>query len=127
MQNIFIQYLSWQFLEMPRDILAGWRNFLKFGLNYFSVSLLVRTFFSPWHKYTWAYPKGFDIGKYLEVFFSNLITRILGVILKSFLIFFGILAEIFIFLLGLILFFGWLILPILLISGFIFGIKYVLF
>ena len=122
-QNIFLQYLSWQFWEVPKNILLGWKNFLKFGLNYFSIFLLLKTLFSPWRRYTWAYPRGFDIGKYLEVFISNLISRILGLILRVFLIIIGTLTEIFIIFAGLAVFLAWLILPILLIAGLIFGIK----
>ncbi len=123
MQNIFFQWVSWHFWEVPKNILMAWKNFLKFGLNYFSLSLLIRTFFSPWHKYVWAYPRGFDIGKYLEIFISNLISRILGAILRIFLIIFGVLAEIFIIFAGMIILFGWLFLPAFLIAGLIFGIK----
>jgi len=123
MQNIVLQYLSWHFLEAPKNILAAWKNFLKFGLNYFSVPLLIRTLLSPWHKYYWSYPRGFYPGKYLEVFISNLISRVIGAISRIFLIIFGVLAEIFIVFAGIIILFGWLILPALLIAGLIFGIK----
>jgi len=125
-QNILIQYLSWQFLDVPGNILAGWKNFLKFGINYFSIPLLVKTLFSPWHRYAWAYPRGFDIGKYLEVFISNLISRILGAIMRIFLIIAGILVEVFIIFAGIILFIGWLTLPILLLAGLCFGFKIIL-
>ena len=123
-QNIFFQYLIWQFWESPKSVLQGWRNFLKFGLNYFSLSLLLKTLFSPWRKYAWSYGKGLDIKRYIEVFFSNLISRILGAILRIFLIIFGILFELFIFLAGLIVFLGWLALPLLLILGFFYGGKF---
>ena len=123
MQNIVLQYLSWHFLEASRNILRVWKNFLKFGLNYFSITLLLKSLFSPWHKYSWAYPRGFYIGKYLEVFISNLISRILGAVLRIFLIVFGILTEIFIVFAGIIIFLGWLILPVLLIFGLVLGIK----
>ena len=122
-QNIFFQYLSWHFLEVPRNIFLGWKNFLKFGLNYFSLPLLIKTLFSPWRRYSWAYPRGFDIGKYFEVFISNLISRILGAIMRFFLIILGILAEVFIIFAGLIILFIWLALPIFLIFGLIFGFK----
>ena len=123
MPNIFLLYLSWHFLEAPKNILTAWKNFLRFGLNYFSIPLLLKTLFSPWHKYSWVYPRGLNIEKRLEVFLSNLISRILGVILRIFLIIFGILAEIFIIFSGVIIFLGWLVLPALLIIGLIFGIK----
>ena len=122
-QNIVSLWISWQFFDVPKNILKAWRNFLKFNLNYFSIPLLLKTFFSPWRRYIWYYPKGFDLGKYFEVFFSNLISRILGAVLRFFLIIIGILAEILIIFVGLMIFFGWLVLPILLIVGLIFGFK----
>ena len=125
-QNIFIQYLLWQFFEVPGNILKAWRNFLLFNLNYFSIPLLLKTFFSPWRRYSWSYPKGLQIGKWLEVFFSNLTSRVLGAIMRIILIFIGLLVEIFIFLAGLILFLGWLVLPALLIAGLIFGFKIII-
>jgi len=122
-QNIFWQWVFWQFLEVPGNILKAWGNFLKFNLNYFSIPLLLKTFFSPWRRYRMAYGKGFDIGRYFSVFFSNLIFRLLGATLRIFLIFIGLLIEIFIIFAGLIVLFGWLVLPALLIVGLIFGFK----
>lgn len=123
MQDIFFYYFYWHFLEAPRNILMAWKNFLKFGLNYFSIPLLLRTLFSPWHKYAWSYPRGFYPEKYLEVFVSNLISRILGAILRIFMIIVGILTEIFIILAGIIIFLVWIVLPLLLIAGLILGIR----
>ena len=123
MQDTIFHYFSWHFLEAPRNILAAWKNFLKFNLNYFSISLLLRTLFSPWHKYAWSYPRGFYPGKYLEIFVSNLISRTLGAILRVFMIIIGILAEIFIVFFGILILLSWLALPALLIGGLIFGIK----
>ena len=123
MQDIFFHYFYWHFLEAPRNILMAWKNFLIFGFNYFSIPLLLRTLFSPWHKYTWSYPRGFYPEKYLEVFVSNLISRILGAILRIFMIIVGILTEIFIIFAGIIILLAWIILPLLLIAGLILGIK----
>lgn len=122
-QNIIIQYLVWQFFDVPKELLLAWRNFLLFNLNYFSILLLLKTFFSHWHRYKWSYPRGFDIGKSLEVLFSNLISRVLGAVVRSFLLFVGLAVEIFIVFAGLIVFTGWLIMPALLILGLIFGFQ----
>jgi len=125
-QNMFSQWVFWQFFEMPGNILKAWRNFLLFNLNYFSIPLLLKTFFSPWRRYKWSYGRGFDIKRYLEAFFSNLISRILGVIIRSFLIFIGLLAEIFIIFAGAIIFLGWLVLPLILILGIYHGFRILL-
>jgi hypothetical protein len=122
-QNVIFQWLIWQFFDIPKNILKAWKNFLKFNLNYFSVPLLLKTFFSHWRRYKWSYGKGFYPGRYLEAFFSNMISRTLGTIIRSCLIFIGFLVEVFILLVGIVVFFGWLILPFLLLAGLIFGIK----
>jgi len=119
------QYLIWQFFDVPREIIKAWKNFLLFYLNYFSIPLLIKTFFSHWRRYQWSYGRGFEIGRYLEVFFSNLISRVLGAVVRSFLIFFGLIVEIFIVLAGFIVFIGWLVMPALLVAGLVFGLKIV--
>jgi len=55
-----------------------------------------------------------------------LISRILGAMVRSILIFIGIFSEILILIFGLIFFFGWLILPVLLTWGLFFGIKFLI-
>jgi len=122
-QNIILQYLIWQFFDVPRQLLLIWKNFFLFVLNYFSLPLLLRTFFSPWKKYKWSYGKGFDAKRYFEVLSSNLVSRILGAITRSFLIVVGLAVEIFVISLGLVIFFGWLLSPLLLVWGFFFGLK----
>jgi hypothetical protein len=122
-KNIFIQFIEWHFLEMPQEILRLWRNFLRFNLNYFSLSLLAKTLFSHWRRHHYSYGRGFDFKRYLEVWSFNAISRGLGAIVRSILIVTGLLSEIFIILVGLIIFLIWLILPVLLILGLGFGVK----
>ena len=123
-RNILLQWFSWQFWEAPREILKAWKNFLLFNLNYFSIVLLLKTFFSPWRRYKWTnQERGFDIGRFFESFFSNLIFRILGAVVRSVLIFFGLLVQIFIIFAGAIIFVGWLILPLFLIFSIYHGFR----
>ena len=123
MENIIIQYIEWHFVDTPRGILRAWKNCLKFNLNYWSVILLIKTFFSHWRRYRYSYGKGFDFKRYFEVFTFNIISRVLGMILRSVLIIIGLASEIFVFLAGAIIFLFWLILPILIILSLWFGIK----
>lgn len=115
--NIILEWFLWQFLEVPKLILKAWKNFLKFGSNYFSIPLLIKTLFSPWKRYRWFHPRGFDFWLYLETIFSNLIFRVLGAIVRSVLIIIGVFFEILIFFVGLFILLGWLILPFLLVAG----------
>ena len=122
-QNIIFQWLKWQFLDVPKLILKAWNNYLKFGLNYFSTPLLIKTLFSPWRRYKWSYPRGFDLWLYFEAIFSNLIFRTIGAIIRSVLIVIGVFFEIFIFLAGFFVFLAWLLLPIFLILGIYHGFR----
>ena len=121
--NIFLQALIWQFFDVPKEILKGWRNFLLFNLNYFSVPILLRTFISPWHRYSYSYGKIFEVWKNIQVFVFNVMSRVIGAILRSVFIIIGILAEILIILIGIIILLGWLVLPFFLFFSLIFGIK----
>lgn len=94
-----------------------------FNLNYFSVFPLMKTLFSPWRRYNWVYPKGFDIAKYFEILSSNLISRMMGAIMRSSLIVIGLIMEILIIIAGIIILIAWLALPAILILGLIFGLN----
>jgi len=123
-ENIFILWIFWQFYEMPKFLFQVWNNYFNFASNLFSLPLLLKTFFSPWRKYIWAYPKGFDIGEFFSTFISNAISRILGAIMRIVLIIVGILFQIFVAVAGLIIFLGWLFFPFIVIFGFLFVLIY---
>jgi len=122
--NTFIQLVAWYSVIVPKNILKTWRGYLKFGLYYFSVGSLLKTLFSPWHRYQWAYDKrGFDIERFLETLFSNVISRTIGFLARICLIVVGICAELLIFFAGLSAVGFWYILPVLLIFGIYHGIR----
>jgi len=116
-QNIFSQFFFWYFIEMSKNILKTWKDIFRFYLNYFSIPLLLKTFFAPWRHSSSSYPKGFDLGKYSEILISNLISRSVGMILRFFLILTGLLVEILIALAAALTLFTWLTLPLGLIAG----------
>ena len=123
MGNIVIEYIEWHFIDTPKGILRAWKNCLKFNLNYWSVTILLKTFFSHWRRYGYDYGKGFDFKRYFEVFTFNMISRVIGAVLRSVLIVLGILTEIFVILAGLAVFLFWLALPLILILGIFYGFK----
>jgi hypothetical protein len=119
-ENIIVLWIVWHFYEMPKFLFSVWRNYLLFGLNYFSVPLLLKTLFSPWRGYRWKYPKGFDIEEFFYTITSNTFSRILGAMCRIVLIIIGIIFQIFIFIAGLIIILLWLLLPFILIAGILF-------
>lgn len=122
--NIFFKYLYWQLILTPKKVLSILKNYLIFGFDFFSINETLRSLFSPWRRYLWDYGRGFDIGRYFETFLSNIITRIIGFIMRLFLIAFFLIYEIVVLILGLLLFFASIIYPFLFIIAMIYGFKY---
>ena len=121
--NVLFQYLTWQFYDRPKTILKEWEDFLLFGLNYFSLPILFKTLFSPWHRYSASYGKRIDFKRFFETLVFNLMSRIIGFIIRSVFVVFGVLMEIFIVLAGIVIFVTWLVLPFVLIIGLVFGLN----
>lgn len=110
-ENIIVSWILWHFWEVPKFLVSVWNNYLFFSLNLFSVVLLLKTLFSPWRMGFWIYPKNFDIKGYFSVFISNMFSRIVGAIMRVFLIIFGSIFSLFVFVFGLIVILFWLLSP----------------
>lgn len=119
-KNIFVEWFLWQFFEVPKFLLGVWKNYILFALNYFSLPILLKSLFSPWRKYRWVYPKGFNIVEFFNTLISNAVSRILGAIMRIVLIVTGIIFQIFVIVAGLIIFLAWLLIPLFIIAGFLF-------
>lgn len=107
---------------MPRAIAVAWKDILISGLEYFSLPVLMKTLFSPWRRYLWSYPVGFQPAILLEVLVSNFISRILGAIMRLGLIIIGVCGEFLIGVAGAAVFFLWLALLPLIILSFFYGV-----
>jgi len=46
--NLTLQYLQWQFVERPKEILKAIKNFLSFGAYFFSIKQTIASLFAPW-------------------------------------------------------------------------------
>lgn len=114
-KGILAGWLVWHFYEMPRLLFLVWNNFISFGAEFFSVPILISTLFSPWRRYKWRYPRGFNIGGYFETFVSNMFSRIVGAVCRSVLVVVGLLAMVFIFVLGSIAILFWFLAPFILV------------
>ncbi|MDD4990510.1 MAG: hypothetical protein PHW31_04395 [Candidatus Pacebacteria bacterium] len=123
--NIFFKWVFWHFVEATRSIFLGWKNFLKFNLNYFSIGLLLKHLLRPWRADKGAYARGFDIKQYFNTFLGNMISRILGAIIRLVVIAAGLVFEIVIFFAGLFVLLFWIFLPVIVILGFFYAIGLV--
>lgn len=109
--STLVLFFLWLFVESTAHIVRTWKFFLSFGLRIFSVSLSVRTFFSPWHRYWYGYPKTFNIQAFFQSIFGNLMSRGIGMVLRTFLIFLGLFFELVVILVGTVFLLFWITLP----------------
>lgn len=123
-KNIFAVWFFWHFYETPKFLLGVWKNYILFALNYFSLPILLKSLFAPWRKYKWNYPKRFDVGEFFSTLISNGFSRILGALMRIVLIVVGILFQIFVVFAGLIIFLLWILIPFIVIVGFLFVFVY---
>lgn len=117
MIDVLVKYFHWHYFKQSGTILLGWKNLLRFNLEFFSIPVLLRTFLWPWRKYEDSFSRGFDLMQALEVITFNIMSRIIGILLRSTLIIVGILLEIIIFFGGLIILIIWLTIPLLISAG----------
>jgi len=122
--SVLSEYLKWHFYEMPKEIQKGWFNYLRFYLNFFSIPILLKTFFSPWKRYRWSYGRGFSFSRYFEVFISNMATRVIGMVMRTILIIIGLIVDIFILVAGACVYILWWFLPVLIPAIFVIGLNY---
>lgn len=124
---MFLTWLHWHFIEVPRSLLKVWKNFLYFNFNYFLVPQLFKTFFSHWRNIQEYYPRGFNPKRYLEICLNNLISRVLGAIIRSITIIIALIFELLILIIGFFIFSLWLFLPLLILTLFFLGTGIIIF
>lgn len=105
--------IHWYYNESIHGIFEIWKNFLLFFWRYFSISKLFKTLFSPWHRdvslQSW---RGFHPGKMLGLFIENLFSRLIGSVVRMFVIILGLITFISAAILGLLAVFIWIGMPI---------------
>ena len=109
--NLFLKLIEFHFFDIPKKIIHAWKNYLWFCLYFFSLKNIILTFFSPWKRIAWAYPRGFSFGAIFEVFIGNLFSRILGAIVRSVFIVLCLVFEFLIFIIGIFILLFWILLP----------------
>lgn len=89
-----IEYLRWQYAEGASELVRAWVNVQRFLLDFFSVKTLAKSFFAPFHRMQERKKRGFDAEDIAQVFVANMVTRFVGMFIRSILIVLGLAAEI---------------------------------
>ncbi len=104
---LLTKYLKFHFITGPTEIVRLIKNLVIFLYHYFSIGLLSRTLFAPWKQIYKPRSKYFSFSEWLDRASYNLISRIIGSIIRSMVIFIGILEIILVVLIGGIVLIVW--------------------
>lgn len=93
--------------------------------SFFSITLLLRTIFDPWKRDAY-YIENAAIDIRIKIWFNNLISRVIGFIIRLFTIFAGLVVTSVFFIFLIVILLGWVFLPIVVIFLIINGLKVML-
>jgi hypothetical protein len=123
MVQVFFYYITWHYSTAIRDLLRTWSNFLWFFYTFFSIPLLLRTLFQPFHRLDEGYRKGFYPSDWAEQFGVNLLMRFVGAFLRIFLILLGLICLFGTLVGGALFFVAWLAAPLVVVALSIAGVT----
>lgn len=89
--SFLLNYIDWHYFVAWPKTLVLWRNFTFFPFFYFSIPLHLRTLFSYWKRQKAHMRLGFHFDDFVGVLGFNLTSRIIGAIVRTFTILYGIL------------------------------------
>ena len=122
---LFTDYFLWHYTRAFAGILTLWTNLMWFLIHFFSIPVLLKTLFSPLKRVKEEY-KGGNVEDYLGAFVVNVMTRVIGALIRIPIILIG-LISMFVLCIGLFLFLTfWLVAPAALVFLFILGLAMIL-
>ncbi|MCK5026992.1 MAG: hypothetical protein KAS07_01095 [Candidatus Pacebacteria bacterium] len=106
-------YVCWHYSRAFSDIFHIWSNITHFVFHFFSIPLLLRTFFAPWKRIeATRETQGLNISDYISTKLVNTIMRLIGASMRAVLIFIGLVVVATVVIAGMIFFVLWVLLPI---------------
>lgn len=90
---VIASYLWWQYQNGLQEFVRAWMNLHWFLYNFFSIPLLVKSFFAPFHRMEAKKDRGFDPENIAEVIVVNIMMRFVGMLVRSTIILIGVAAE----------------------------------
>jgi len=106
-------FFHWYCNEGIYNLLEIWRNYMLFSWRYFSIKELFVTWFFPWHRdVVFANWRGFNPLRFFETLLENLISRLMGTLVRTFVILSGLVVFMLTFLIGIATTLIWISFPI---------------
>ncbi len=114
------RFFLWYAASIKKTSETVWLLVLK-NLDYFSIPLLFKTLFSPWKRDVIS-TKGLSLNEKFRIWIFNLLSRLIGAVVRLVTIFFGLFLTVFLLVFGLVAIIFWSILPFLILAAFVYGL-----
>lgn len=116
MATLTFLYLQWHYTRALADLAVISSNFFWFVYEFFSIPLLLRTLVVPFRRITETPQRTFDIGAWLAAKTVNTLMRLVGVVVRLWVIVLGFLSLCCVTLLSGVAFCLWLAAPLLFVT-----------
>ena len=108
-----IGFIQWYYGESVPGIFRFWRNFVRVTLRFFAISWHVTNFFRPWKQMALGYDEhGFNIKVFISSLNYNVVSRLIGMVIRTVLIVWGVISVLFLAIVGAVITIVWALLPI---------------
>lgn len=121
--TILHHYLLWHYSRAFHDLVHVWGNLLWFVAHFFSIPQLTRSLLAPYKRIVEPRGETWNLEDLAGYVIIGLISRILGFLLRSVIIVVGLIVLGVLAVLGIITFLFWIIAPIALLAGILFGLR----
>ncbi len=122
--QFFSYYFLWHYGPAFLDIWVVSRNILWFLFHFFSIELLLNTFFSPFQRLRETYEGGLNFESFFESIVVNVVMRIVGMFMRFIVIGIGVVLMALTLVAALLIFAAWAVFPLLVPAFFILGFSY---
>ncbi|MBP9842921.1 MAG: hypothetical protein KBC62_02860 [Candidatus Pacebacteria bacterium] len=121
--TIIGDYVRWHYTRAFGELFHLWLNFLWFIIHFFSLKELMTSLLSPWRRMTEQKRQGWNFEDMMSYIIINLLSRIIGFIMRSGVIIIGLVCLTITIITGAILFLLWLFLPALVVATLLAGVA----
>ncbi len=124
--TILHHYLAWHYTRAFKEILHVAKNLVWFTVHFFSLPQLLRSFFAPYRRMTEGRGNAFNLEDLASFVIIGLISRIIGMMLRSVVILTGLFSLCILLTLIIATFIFWITAPLAIVILIIIGLRFIL-
>jgi hypothetical protein len=114
-------YIRWHYTCGIVESIELVKRLLLNVLHFFSVSVILRTFFSPWKREGMRYAHS-EVGSWFTTFIFNSLMRVLGMVMRTVILFFGLVIFLCSCIFSVVIILGWILAPLVMVGSFVMGV-----